>query len=76
MGKRRRNVYYFNSYHGVVKRQLEAGLIEKVTDPKLFSEGNKTLHLPHQEVLKECKITLVRAYFDCSSKHSKTPQLE
>ena len=66
--KLRKDPNLLQQYDQIIRHQLKEGIVESVSDDKLFV---KEFYLPHQPIIREApEITKVRIVFDASAKEN------
>ena len=64
----RKDPNLLQQYDQIIRHQLKEGIVESVSDDKLFV---KEFYLPHQPIIQEApEITKVRIVFDASAKEN------
>ena len=67
----RQSPHILREYDGIIKEQINQGIVETVDDPLNTSRPNRTHYLPHHGVIREGKLTTkLRIIFDASAKTS------
>ena len=66
----KREPHVLNEYYSIIREQLSAGVVEKVSE--LEETSDKVHYLPHHPVIrKDAKTTKLRIVYDASSKETK-----